>query len=96
MEAALQHILAQGENEHTEFKTSFGDEVILALVAFANTKGGTVYMGISDRGEIKGVYLSKETVAQWINEIKNKTAPVIIPDAEVISEQGKTIIALKI
>jgi len=31
-----------------------------------------------------------------LNEIKNKTAPVIIPDAEVIEQQGKLAVALNI
>src|SRR5690606_35392056 len=91
----IQHIITQGENEITEFKTSFGEEVIVSLVAFANAKGGTVYVGVSDSGDIKGISLGKETTAQWINEIKNKTAPVIIPDAEIIEEKNKTVIALK-
>ena len=96
MNEKLQHILKQGESEILEFKTSFSDEVIISLGAFANAKGGMVYVGVSDNGEIKGVDLGKETIAQWINEIKNKTAPVIIPDAEIIEENNKTIIALKI
>lgn len=38
-------ILLEGENEWTEFKSSFQSEVIETLVAFANTRGGTVYVG---------------------------------------------------
>ena len=46
----FQHIIKLGENETTEFKTTFGDEVIISLVAFANTMGGKVYVGIEDAG----------------------------------------------
>lgn len=38
------HILPKGESETIEFKTSFSDEVIISLVAFANTNGGVVYI----------------------------------------------------
>jgi len=83
MSSKLHDILKEGESETAEFKTAFNDEVIISLVAFANTKGGKVYVGVDDTGLIKGVRIGKESIAQWINEIKNKTAPVIIPDAEV-------------
>lgn len=96
MKQDIQYIIRQGETEAAEFKSSFSDDVIIALGAFANTKGGTVYIGISDSGKIIGLELGKETLAQWINEIKNKTAPVIIPDAEIIDEEGKTMVLLTV
>jgi predicted HTH transcriptional regulator len=36
------------ENQHIEFKPSFNEDVIETLVAFANTKGGKVLVGISE------------------------------------------------
>ena len=68
-------MLPKTESERIEFKTSFNHDVIISLVAFANNKGGTVYIGIADDGEVKGVKIGKETIAQYLNEIKNKTAP---------------------
>lgn len=47
--------------------------VIETLVAFANSKGGTVYGGVEDNGKGKGLSLGKETAAQIVNEIKFKT-----------------------
>ena len=96
MNQKLQHIIEQGENETSEFKTSFNDEVIITLSALANTQGGTVYIGVEDNGTVKGVFIGKETIGQWLNEIKNKTAPVIMPDVETIEDNTKTVIALKI
>lgn len=90
------HILGLGENETVEFKSSFNDEVIISLVAFSNSMGGKVYVGIEDKGEIKGVNIGKETIAQWINEIKNKTSPVVIPDAEVWEYESKIIAVFSI
>ncbi|MFT4060942.1 MAG: ATP-binding protein [Edaphocola sp.] len=96
MTKPLPNSINQGESETLEFKTSFGDEVIVSLVAFANTKGGTVCIGVSDEGKIKGVDVGKETVQNWINEIKGKTASAIIPDVEIIEEEDKTIVLFKI
>ena len=40
-----------GESEQTEFKTTFNEDVVQTHAAFANTKGGGVYIGVSDTGE---------------------------------------------
>ena len=84
------------ESEIVEFKASFCDEVIISLVAFANTQGGSVYVGISDNGEIKGIEIGKETIQNWINEIKNKTVSLIIPDVEILNLENKAIVVFKI
>src|SRR5690606_21554506 len=86
--------LPDHESETVEFKSSFQDEVIITLVAFANAKGGTVYVGVDDKGSIKGVSLGKETIQKWLNEIKLKTQPSLIPDVDVLEEQGKQIVML--
>ncbi len=45
------------ENLNTEFKSSFNDEVIETLVAFANTHGGKVLLGVDNKGlPIKNFY----------------------------------------
>lgn len=73
------------ESITVEFKKSFNEDVIETLVAFSNTKGGIVYIGITDKGKIIGIQIGKETSQNWINEIKTKTTPAIIPQIEIIS-----------
>lgn len=73
------------ENQHTEFKSSFNDAVIETVSAFVNTKGGKVYIGVDDLGQpISNFSIGKESIQNWINEIKNKTQPGIIADIEPI------------
>ena len=86
------NILPQNENDTIEFKTSFNEDVIVSLVAFCNQRGGSVYVGITDTAEVKGVELNTESVQNWINEIKNKTTPQIIADTEVLNFDGKTVV----
>ena len=87
----------QKENLHTEFKSSFTDEVIETLVAFANTKGGKVFIGVDDHGNpVKNFSIGVETIQIWLNAIKTKTQPSIIPDAEPVSIKGKKVIQLVI
>ena len=92
----IQHILKQGEGLKAEFKTSFNVETIETLVAFANANGGVVCVGVKDNGKVVGVQLGSESISQWINEIKSKTEPSIIPDVEEFTIDGKTIVALSI
>jgi len=92
----LNSILDRGENSRTEFKTSFSEDVIITLAAFSNTKGGVVYIGIDDSGEVKGVQLGKETTVQWVNEVKCKTAPAIIPDIEIFTADHKHVVAMSV
>ncbi|MCD7816281.1 MAG: ATP-binding protein [Bacteroides sp.] len=66
-------LLPDSENQYIEFKQSFNAATIETLVAFANSKGGTVYVGMEDNGDVKGVLLGKERIAQIVNEIKFKT-----------------------
>ena len=94
--AIRNNILPDKESEQVEFKTSFNDEAIVSLVAFSNTVGGSVYIGVSDSGEVKGIQIGKETLNGWINEIKNKTMPALIPDTETLRIRNKTVAILRI
>ncbi|WP_293709228.1 RNA-binding domain-containing protein [uncultured Parabacteroides sp.] len=89
-------LLPDSENQYIEFKQSFNAATIETLVAFANSKGGTVYVGMEDNGDVKGVLLGKESIAQIVNEIKFKTIPSLIPDVEVIEFSGRTILLLSV
>ena len=73
--AVIQHIISQGESDTLESKTSFNIEVIETLVAFANTIGGKVIVGINSKNEFIGVDVNEESVQNWINEIKIKRHP---------------------
>lgn len=77
-------LISRGEGLQLEFKQTFNVESIETLVAFANTYGGKVLIGVSDTGSIIGISINSESVQKWINEIKNKTTPSIVPDIEVI------------
>jgi ATP-dependent DNA helicase RecG len=89
----FRNIIQAGEGLHAEFKTSFKTDVIETLVAFSNAKGGAVYIGISDKGDVPGVNIGKETLQNWINEVKNKTMPQIIPDAEIHTVEEKKVVS---
>ena len=86
--------LPTSESGKVEFKTSFNEDVIESLVAFSNAKGGTVFIGVADGGKVKGIQIGKETLQNWINEVKNKTSPQIIPEVEVLTIESKIVVAI--
>ena len=88
--------MKKGEGLTSEFKSSFNNEVIETLVAFANTSGGSVLVGISNDKKILGVTINSESVQNWLNEIKSKTSPEIVPLAEIVNCKEKIIIVLTI
>nr|HPH16883.1 putative DNA binding domain-containing protein [Bacteroidales bacterium] len=92
----FQEILQKGEHEQVEFKSSFSDDVIISLTAFANTHGGSVYIGVQDNGTITGVTLGKETIISWLTHIKNKTQPAIIPHVREFEYNGCAIVELHV
>jgi ATP-dependent DNA helicase RecG len=91
----LEDIIQIGESESIEFKSNFNNEVIESLVAFANTKGGSVFIGVNARNQIKGVQVNPESVQNWVNEIKNKTSPPLLPDVELVEFDTKKHHCLK-
>lgn len=91
-EQALKDFIAKGEGVDLEFKSSFNDGVIETLSAFANAKGGIVLVGIDDHGiPVSGFVLGKESFQNWINEIKNKTVPGLIPDVDSVMFEGRVV-----
>ena len=78
-----------------ELKKSFQREVIVSIVAFANAKGGRIFIGVNDASEVIGVVLQKESVQNWINQIKLGTSPSVIPDISVENVDGKTIVSYR-
>src|SRR3970282_1395971 len=89
-------LIKKGEPEDTEFKENFDKEAIETAVAFANTKGGLIFVGVTDKAKIKGIQLGKETMNDWANQISQGTEPRIIPEIEKGEILGKSIGIIRI
>jgi hypothetical protein len=89
-------ILRAGESDTVEFKETFDSAVMETLCAFANTAGGSVYVGVCDDGSVRGCQVGRETLQSWINQVKQVTNPTIIPDAATHSVGGKAVVALSV
>src|SRR5512143_3294342 len=57
------------ESETIEFKERWTDGALEALAAFANHKGGAVYVGIADDGRPVGCNVSDDEQQRIINQV---------------------------
>ena len=70
------------ESKTTEFKREYTNDLKYAVVAFANTDGGKIYIGINDDGSVQGVRNTDETMLQITNMIRD----VVRPDVTMFTE----------
>lgn len=86
------------ENLTIEFKSDKSklpdSDLIDAIVAFANTNGGSLYLGIEDDGEITGLHNSHQDITQLAAFIANKTVPPIAVRAEKSEDKQYLIITV--
>ena len=64
------------ETENFEFKLQITDELYKAVIAFANTEGGIVYVGVDDNGTVVGL----DNVDDVYTRITNGIRDAIMPD----------------
>lgn len=65
------------ENETTEFKREYTDSIKKEVVAFANTRGGVIYVGVDDKGEIYPIEDVDKTLQKLTNTIRDSICPDI-------------------
>lgn len=88
----LLNIIKNGENSYIEFKEECikAKELAEEIVAFANSEGGTILIGISDDGNVKGVW-DKNIEEKIMNVCGNNCIPNIIPIYEDVELDGLKI-----
>ena len=92
----IAEITKAGETETQEFKSAFNTDVIETAVAFANTRGGRILIGISDTGQPLAKQYGKEALRDYVNRIATATEPSIIPNAQRLEHEHGEIIVLSI
>lgn len=75
------------ENQNTEYKESWRDEYIKWICGFANANGGTMYVGIDDKGHVKGIYDAKKLAEDLPNKVKDILG--VLVDVNIKTEAGK-------
>ena len=94
----LKKIISQGESETVEFKKSLSEskEIIKTISAFANTKGGRIFVGVSNSGKVISVEIGKDTIERLANQITQNTDPKVHPHIIIEKINDKQVIIVKV
>lgn len=88
--------LEKGENLHSEFKEwpIHPDDLASSIIAFANTDGGQIFLGVDDDGQIVGIRESElDRVAQSVDNVAfNNCDPPVTIVLETIADEQKRIV----
>jgi predicted HTH transcriptional regulator len=95
----LRQFVRQGEGSHLEFKAraSSPDQIVREMIAFANTAGGIILVGVTDSGELSGVkYPNEESLLIRKAVIKYSRPHVYFSETIIPISQKKSIIQYEI
>src|SRR5882724_1642158 len=67
----IEFLIKEGEGLTVEFRAKYTSRADQDLVAFANTKGGKVLLGVNDDNKVVGFKLTNETRAQIMSLARN-------------------------
>ncbi len=98
----FQNDLSTGESLTVEFKSwinakDMRERISLAvdeLIAFANAKGGTLYMGVEDNGMVTGCV--NYDCQRIMEAIYDRTRPPLFTEIEVISYNDMDVLAISV
>ncbi len=86
-------LIDQGENSAVEFKSAqvHPDSLAREIVAFANSQGGTVLLGVDDHGKIEGLDDTRPW-EEWVANIaRHNVIPPLTLEFQEVVWQGKRL-----
>jgi len=95
MSKYLYQLIAQGEHDHQDFKYCISDskKIARSLVAFANSGGGRLLIGVKDNGKIAGIS-SDEEFYMIESAAKIYSKPAIDFSTRQWLTEGKTVLEI--
>ena len=92
----IKKLLKEGETDTIEFKrkANFPEKIVKEIVAFANTKGGKLFIGVDDDGYVTGIKNFTEDVYSLQEAITNYCTPPIKYHLDVVKISDKRAVLL--
>ena len=86
------------ESELVELKSEVVGDICKEVIAFANTKGGTIYIGVQDDGQILGIENADRVTLQINNMVRDSIKPDVTMFVRYEAQEvdGKQIIAVTV
>lgn len=82
------------ESQIIEYKQSWRDEFLKEICGFANAQGGTLYIGVDDKGNAVGLQHAKKL----LEDIPNQSVMTmgVMPNVNLLNKDGKEYISIEI
>ena len=86
------------ESYTVELKREINADFKKEIIAFANSDGGEIYVGVEQNGNITGISDTEKTIEQIGNMIRDGIKPDLTAytSLEVVTDEGKTIIKVTV
>lgn len=94
----LARLLTLPESRTLEFKRDASSlrPILRALVAFANTAGGTLVLGCEDDGTVVGLSEAADTEARLTSAINDGIKPALMPDLRLVHHEDKALLLVRV
>lgn len=80
------------ESQNIEYKQSWRDDFLKEICGFANAQGGTLYIGMDDKGDVCGVEDAKRLMEDLPNKVRDILG--IIVDVQLLEKDGEKYIEI--
>ena len=86
------------ENKNTEYKREYVEDVKKTVIAFANSDGGQLYIGISNDGSVCGSDDPDADISKVANSIRDSIRPdvTLFTECAIQSVEGKNVILVSV
>ena len=94
----LLELIEEGESLTCEFKRKFSttEKIVREMIAFANTKGGYLIIGVDDDKEIFGVESEKAEAELIYDAAKNFCEPPLDVSIDYVEVKGKEVVVVEV
>lgn len=94
----ISKLIKQSESKTLEFKRDLSSlrPIIKTVIAFANTAGGALIIGVEDDGKVLGVDDPLKMEEKITSAIADNIKPLIMPDIELATVKSKTLLIIKV
>jgi hypothetical protein len=94
----LKSLVAQGEGFHLEFKrkAAHPDKIVREMIAFANSKGGILLVGIGDEGTIPGLKYPEDDSHEIKKALRQCTPPLPVRETFIAIGNNRSVLQYEI
>ena len=86
------------ENMDVEFKRQIVESLKKEVIAFANSEGGTVYIGVDDDGSVVGIDDTDDTMLRATQMIRDSIKPDVLPFVHIqsVKMDKKSVVEIRV